>query len=885
MKKVMILLFCIIAGNRASVFSQDDVVAMEGNFSYSLVPHTPNGDVSQYVNVDLFHGTCHIDIPLCVLKSRTLSVAVSLSYVPPRISEPDIRSSGQVGAGWRLRAGGTITRTVRGARDETKKSESGNYIWPSNAFGETNTPDEDLFSFDFCGYSGTFFYYRGNTQYCYSSNSHIMAIYPFTNKGRNNELTGFKIEMIDGSVYTFGYGPINTIFDTNDGSKEGENTWYLSKIESADRTDYIHFYYKKMETAFSSGGYEPWLTTEAIYYNSNTYDYGQGTYYYTKNHELEKSTIITNGVYTKSSSYLHYITCSLSDVSMPEEVFTTVEFDYSAAEDQYYAELVNSGGNADKVQKLDRIRMMASTGTGGAMRCFKRFDLRYIENPNEPLKLLSVEETGIGANLQEKSLPSYQFSYNSIKLGTSIYSPSLEVLHKMIYPTGGFSVFEFGKHYHLREAAFPSTLKMGLRINKINSYSSEDEAPVTTHYQYPLPYPYYKENSGELSRTEMKERTFGFEVAYSGYVDWKQTSNFDLYSTYSHMPAPNVIGYSHVKVTKGTGDHAATTTEYEFSNHSGNYPLHSDGQRRFYCQVGQLLRKDDSFSKYEYSYDDPDRNDTLYYSYTEYYPFEFRSGVTYSKKKDYKDSTIRYASKPKEVLTYKYGYLVGKKTCSYHPNTQQLVREEFVDVVYKKKEEIADSLYRDVYVTEYNYPDFITHISRRMVMNAMKEPYEVVKKKNGKVVEASITRFAYVQCNGEYVFRPEKVYRLAVSEPIDDYQYADPQYLEYTNTMVDPRCRLEVSYEYYPNGDLKKVERPGREPVCYEWDACRRLLSKREGDMKVSYTYGLFGVISKTAPDGRMYTNEYDILGRLSVTRDEDGNVVQAIDYEYGLSD
>lgn len=137
------------------------------------------------IPVNGFTGIPEISIPLYECKIRTISLPVDLFYHPALV-KPNIHP-GWVGMGWSLMAGGCITRKVNCIPDEMKKSTAeeigylGNYSkiasddWFSDqkiddyvkAWGEDIlyevAPDE--FSFNFCGYSGSFYLdHQGNWQ-------------------------------------------------------------------------------------------------------------------------------------------------------------------------------------------------------------------------------------------------------------------------------------------------------------------------------------------------------------------------------------------------------------------------------------------------------------------------------------------------------------------------------------------------------------------------------------------------------------------------------------------------------------------------------------------------------------------------------------------------
>jgi YD repeat-containing protein len=69
------------------------------------------------VSVDLYTGMAQASIPICKLAGRQLTIPVSVDYVDGRGVKVQEYAS-QVGLGWQLNAGGSISRAVRGFPDE-----------------------------------------------------------------------------------------------------------------------------------------------------------------------------------------------------------------------------------------------------------------------------------------------------------------------------------------------------------------------------------------------------------------------------------------------------------------------------------------------------------------------------------------------------------------------------------------------------------------------------------------------------------------------------------------------------------------------------------------------------------------------------------------------
>ena len=132
------------------------------------------------VPISEYTGIPQVSVPLYEVKDGNLTVPISVDYHLSTV-KPHIQP-GIVGLGWALSAGGQITRTVRGIPDE-RKGEDGKergYYYHSSKMKSINTTNHssfddmvamygkedgtyyevtpDEFAFNFCGYTGTFYY-------------------------------------------------------------------------------------------------------------------------------------------------------------------------------------------------------------------------------------------------------------------------------------------------------------------------------------------------------------------------------------------------------------------------------------------------------------------------------------------------------------------------------------------------------------------------------------------------------------------------------------------------------------------------------------------------------------------------------------------------------
>ena len=127
----------------------------------------PNPDVAAFVKytespVNLSNGSVQVSIPLYELKSKNLTMPVSISYHGSGIRTRQEASN--VGLGWSHNTGGVISRTVLGLPDESPLGYNNSFplVTPGvdstfeNAAINGYDLQPDIYNFNAMGYSGKF---------------------------------------------------------------------------------------------------------------------------------------------------------------------------------------------------------------------------------------------------------------------------------------------------------------------------------------------------------------------------------------------------------------------------------------------------------------------------------------------------------------------------------------------------------------------------------------------------------------------------------------------------------------------------------------------------------------------------------------------------------
>lgn len=276
------------------------------------VPSPEVANLGMYGNVpvSLFTGTPDINIPLYEMKVGKYSLPITARYHTASV-KPHAQP-GPLGLGWSLMAGGYITRSVRFIYDEKMNTsgheygfyghaaelknmtETGFQIY-TNTYMNVNSvlnnsyyelsPDE--FSFNFCGYTGNF-YYNDDCGWTVVSDDDIKVEFDpntgfmtwaqvnqrfqeqnWSNSSKNNRFfSKFTLVTPDGARYEFG-GLNATEFSINYYGRQTSDliatTWRLTKIITPDKHE-INFTYTATQLICDLRYVPTRITTQGYYY-------------------------------------------------------------------------------------------------------------------------------------------------------------------------------------------------------------------------------------------------------------------------------------------------------------------------------------------------------------------------------------------------------------------------------------------------------------------------------------------------------------------------------------------------------------------------------------------------------------------------------------------
>lgn len=241
----LFLLFAAVLLLLGRSFAQDPLIRTD------LIPPSPTaGSIARAGEVpfNLSSGLPSLSIPIFNVQGHDLSLPISLNYSYDGFKPA--QSSGWIGLGWTLEAGGVITRQVRDKVDGTM-SPGYNYDSPSvqsvlysplppsqsflhDAAGSYDL-EPDVYSFNFPGYSGKFIVRNGKAY-----------VFPSQKLKITGGDSGYTITTENGTKYLF-----EEIEQTSNKGAAGapyliptyNSAWYLSKITNATGTETIRFTY------------------------------------------------------------------------------------------------------------------------------------------------------------------------------------------------------------------------------------------------------------------------------------------------------------------------------------------------------------------------------------------------------------------------------------------------------------------------------------------------------------------------------------------------------------------------------------------------------------------------------------------------------------------
>ena len=473
-------------------------------------------------SVNLATGVPSIAIPIYTPSSGDLQMPVVLNYHASGHKLSDKAS--WVGWGWSLTVGGSVSRNVQGQPDDKDGFSGSNYLnnpivanrnlcsnasdygYANNIRNNIGDGEPDIFSMNAGNLSGRFLLGQG------SDPQFLIPWQPFKVEKILNPTTstlaGFDIVDDQGKMFTFGQTPLAQELQYNINARFTStyiNAWHLTELKSPNTDDKISLSYQ--DGGFSSQADQQW-SVSIISHSSPT---SGGQFTDTQSATAQQTNISAETtikhphILSFENGELEFVQSTSSDprldlptsnklneirvYSFIENVKTllkTIKFHYS-----YF----KNSDNQDGRLKLDSLEFTDAISLVKEIYRFQYFTNSYSWNDlatnynnqdyfgyyngasNQSLIGLSNFNTGSSSGLALIPIvnggANRAVSANYIKEG---------VLEKIIYPTGGSTVFDLEQNQY----SSPTGAKLagGLRIKSIKNFDKNQVLSHQKRYEY-----------------------------------------------------------------------------------------------------------------------------------------------------------------------------------------------------------------------------------------------------------------------------------------------------------------------------------------------------------------------------------------------------------------
>jgi hypothetical protein len=789
-------------------------------------------------------GLLNIQVPLYNIEYNGINVPIAVNYHASGIKVED--RPGILGMGWRLIAGGKITRVVRQYPDDRSPKP---YMWGKTSqyvckalynfdniisncrYYVSWDTEPDLFFFEISGRSGMFVL----------DASGVPRTIPYQNitiepQWENSKLSHFIIKDEQGAVYTFGNSDAsrestkavnknsNIISNGGEETLNYVSTWHLNSIESYTGSRVEFSYTNGVNQSFESIRYSHLGTRSRNIWNFDT-------------EEARMSTTI-------SAKFP-------SSISWGNE---RIDFSYAQITPSRLLEMVYSYRDQNNVP-------IKSTRFSYQSLQYQRFQLGAIRDyfSNSTSALVAKFE------YNTTSLPAYDskdydhWGYYNGKNNTTHRpsyggyiganrSPSLShtkagILTAIGYPTGGKTEYEYELNRYLYEDNEENA--GGLRIKEIRQRNGSDVQ--STKYKYLI--------NNKSSGTRRCDLIFGYSV-FSGtsstpvislrpddnpydIVVYSRPTN-DLYGiegqyvTYSCVteihPDNSKTRYCYTKSDSSGdiySDLSASTWEYsggkvslntsdsELDAISGIQPTSRFWRRGLLSTIERFDAVNNLIEKQIYTYELQLANRSevrAYIPYSPPNPFVDRSRLMC----EYKwESQPVYLKKIENVAT------------AYNPasTTMFTYNTEYMVPTQTEQTDAEGNRIKTIVKYPFNYPNTSTSSStyglHLLRQNRIITPVETIVYRNNKVIGANIHVFTTKTIDSKLKTLPWKQYVLPIQTPLSSLAAStassssftfDSRYeLQNTNTDFDLSGRVLTSET--PTGERKTVVYSGVQPI------------------------------------------------------------------------
>lgn len=465
----------------------------------NIIPPSP--DAQSFVKygeipVSYSTGTPNIEIPIYEINSRKLKLPISLNY-HPNIKPSDISSC--VGLGWKLNAGGLMTRSIKGRADEAPGGGMLNVGIVTLEDVDNGQASSDLWyrakyqtEGNYDNSSDNYYYSVGNGLsggFVYDKNKNLVKTSYSDDKIVRTSGNTFEVTDDKGTFYQFDHKE-NTLESS---ANWVPGSWWLTKIISSDRTDTISFEYENYPYTYGDIYASQSLVTRECF---NGYTGPLNTYasIATSYMSLLKKITFKDGYINFSylNDRLDVRASRLKEISIYTNQNTLLK-----------KTVLNHGhfysGYADNTYNY-RLKLTGLTTKNGNDGVEYSHSFQYNEQDILPpyrsptdnntfFALNALDYWGYynGKTQNQNLLPVSPYSH----LPTGDRRPDERyakacILEKIVYPTGGFTTFTYEANRIGESMGNPSSnlLTGGLRIKQITTKANPEASPVIKKYEY-----------------------------------------------------------------------------------------------------------------------------------------------------------------------------------------------------------------------------------------------------------------------------------------------------------------------------------------------------------------------------------------------------------------
>lgn len=567
--------------------------AQIGDLPLQVIPPSPiTREFDKYIkyNVSMNNGLPDINIPLYEIVVKGLTIPINLSYHASGIKHR--QNSGEVGVGWVINPRYRVSKTVYGLEDGYRPEV---ILDPSSAFGTAKARDMYLTNF----FYGSYYAGLPTASFSYDGEYDIY----------NYSMGSGSGTFIEKNVQTHEF----ELLDTRNVkiTKQYSGNQYYFDLKDQNGVAYrMGTPNGPMETF--GGGFSPvsglaWMATQIRTPNNGIVNFE----YITKNIVDQTPNLINSSLReglgylgsndcfntTETVTYPQYSTYSTSFIKTITTDLETIEFFHASIGELLQRIEIKDKNNVIKrrieftyrthneYSFLDAVSIFSSDGTSPQV-----YSLKYYAE-NGPLNLQTFDNWGyvyyanFAPYYNEYILPdmlknskirsvtdcssptppevsvanflsSYSFNDKNVSIDPVDYS-----LKRIIYPTGGFTEYEYESNKYLVGSS-GAKKGAGLRIKNISSNDGLSGKTIIREYTYGL-----------------NESDYGLTRLDIGAEDFVKEGIWSAKAFYSSSDPSGVMAGGN-----------AIAAKYEFSNKASNEVIADDAATVYYPEVNEYIK-------------------------------------------------------------------------------------------------------------------------------------------------------------------------------------------------------------------------------------------------------------------------------------------------------